>query len=100
LATALAPFEIRRLIAVNALSRQVCKQASAPVRKEDAIMFKTNVGSLDRGLRIIAGLVLIALDFVGPKTPFGWLGIVPLATGLLSTCPLYSLLGVNTCPNK
>ncbi len=60
-------------------------------------MFKTNVGSVDRLLRIVVGIVLLALVFVGPKTPLGWIGIVPLLTGLFSTCPLYSLLGVNTC---
>lgn len=61
-------------------------------------MFRTNVGGIDRLLRIILGLVLIALVFVGPQTPLGWIGVVPLLTGLLRTCPLYSLLGVNTCP--
>ena len=60
-------------------------------------MFKTNVGGIDRVLRIVVGLVLIALVFVGPQTQWGWLGIIPLATGLLSTCPAYSLLGINTC---
>lgn len=60
-------------------------------------MFKTNVGNVDRILRIAVGLVLIALVFVGPQTPWGWLGLVPLATGLLRTCPAYSLIGVNTC---
>jgi len=63
-------------------------------------MFKTNAGRTDRILRILVGLVLIALVFVGPKTPWGWLGIIPLATGLLRTCPLYSLIGVNTCGAK
>ncbi len=61
-------------------------------------MFKTNVGGIDRVLRILLGLVLIALVFVGPQTPLGWIGLVPLLTGLLRTCPLYSLLGMNTCP--
>jgi len=61
-------------------------------------MFKTNVGTLDRALRIIVGLVLIALVFVGPKTAWGWIGIVPLLTGLFRTCPLYSLLGLSSCP--
>lgn len=60
-------------------------------------MFTTNVGSTDRILRIMAGLALIALVFVGPKSAWGWLGIIPLATGFLRTCPAYSLLGVNTC---
>jgi hypothetical protein len=61
-------------------------------------MFKTNVGTIDRALRIIIGLVLIALVFVGPKTPWGWIGVVPLVTGLLRTCPLYRLLGISSCP--
>jgi len=61
-------------------------------------MFKTNVGALDRTLRIVVGIVLIALVFVGPKTAWGWIGIVPLATGLLRTCPAYSILGLNSCP--
>jgi len=61
-------------------------------------MFKMNVGALDRTLRIVAGIVLIALVFVGPKTAWGWIGIVPLATGLLRTCPAYSILGLNSCP--
>lgn len=61
-------------------------------------MFKTNVGGIDRTLRIVLGLVLVALVFVGPQTPIGWIGLVPLFTGLMRTCPLYSLLGLNTCP--
>ncbi len=63
-------------------------------------MFKTNEGNLDRGLRVIVGLVLISLVFVGPQTPWGWVGAVPLATGLIGWCPLYTLLGLNTCPVK
>ena len=63
-------------------------------------MFKTNEGTLDRALRVIAGLVLISLVFVGPKVIWGWLGLVPLITGLAGTCPVYSLLGINTCPMK
>lgn len=61
-------------------------------------MFKTNVGALDRTLRIVLGLVLIALVFVGPKTAWGWVGLVPLLTGLMRTCPLYSLIGISSCP--
>lgn len=59
-----------------------------------------NEGSIDRILRIVVGIVLIALVFVGPKTPWGWIGIVPLLTGLVGMCPLYSLLGINTCPRR
>lgn len=57
-----------------------------------------NEGTIDRALRVIAGFVLISLVFVGPQTPFGWIGIVPLATGLLGWCPAYTLLGIKTCP--
>jgi hypothetical protein len=59
-----------------------------------------NEGNFDRALRIIAGLALLALVFVGPQTPWGWIGIVPLATGLVGFCPLYRLLGINTCAIK
>lgn len=57
-----------------------------------------NEGNLDRALRIILGLGLLALVFVGPQTPWGWIGIVPLVTGLVGFCPLYRILGLNTCP--
>ena len=57
-----------------------------------------NEGALDRSLRVVVGLVLIALVFVGPQTPWGWLGLVPLATGLLGSCPIYTLFGLRTCP--
>lgn len=60
-----------------------------------------NVGTVDRTLRIVAGAALIALTFVGPFKetlyPWGLIGIVPLATGLLRWCPVYSLIGVKTC---
>lgn len=59
-----------------------------------------NVGNTDRLLRIVAGIILIALVFVGPKTPLGWIGLVPLVTGLFRWCPAYRLLGINTCPRK
>ncbi len=63
-------------------------------------MFKTNEGTRDRVLRVIAGLALISLVFVGPQTPFGWIGVVPLLTGLAGWCPVYTLLGLNTCPAR
>ena len=63
-------------------------------------MFKTNEGTIDRALRVIVGLALIAIVFVGPKTPWGWVGLVPLLTGLAGTCPLYTLLGIRTCKLK
>lgn len=59
-----------------------------------------NVGNVDKVIRIILGLVLIALVFVGPQTPWGWIGIIPLATGLIGFCPLYTIFGINTCGTK
>lgn len=56
-----------------------------------------NVGGIDRVLRIIVGLVLIALVFYGPQTKWGWIGVIPLATGLIGWCPPYALLGLSTC---
>lgn len=63
-------------------------------------MFKTNVGGFDRIARIVVGLVLLSLVFVGPQTLWGLIGVVPLLTGLFSTCPLYTMIGLNTCPAK
>jgi hypothetical protein len=59
-------------------------------------MFATNVGTADRMLRIIVGIGLLSLVFIGPQTPWGWLGLVPLFTGLMRTCPLYSVFGWNS----
>lgn len=61
-------------------------------------MLSKNVGSIDRILRIVVGLGLISLVFVGPQTPWGWIGVVPLLTATISFCPLYTLLGIRTCP--
>ncbi|MEZ5790770.1 MAG: DUF2892 domain-containing protein [Nitratireductor sp.] len=66
-------------------------------------MFKTNEGSLDRGLRILVGLALLAAFFVYPEASWRYwtlIGVVPLLTGLVGSCPLYSILGVSTCPVK
>lgn len=60
-------------------------------------MFVENVGGFDRFARILVGMVLLAIVFVGPKTLWGLVGLVPLFTGLFRTCPLYRLIGVNTC---
>ena len=61
---------------------------------------KTNEGSIDRALRVLAGLVLIALAATGTVGMWGWIGVVPLATGLIGWCPAYTLLGIKTCPMK
>lgn len=59
---------------------------------------KLNVGGIDRMLRIIAGLALIGLTLAGIIGAWGWIGVVPLLTGLFKFCPAYTLLGMNTCP--
>ncbi len=61
---------------------------------------KANVGGIDRVLRIVAGIVLIALTLMNVIGLWGWIGVVPLVTGLFRFCPAYSLFGMNTCPMK
>lgn len=61
---------------------------------------KRNVGSIDRSLRVVAGLALLSLTVVGPQSLWGLLGLVPLATGLFGVCPAYSLVGASTCPRR
>lgn len=58
----------------------------------------SNVGTVDRGIRVAVGLALLTLTFAGPKTPWGFVGLLPLITGLFGTCPAYSVLGLSTCP--
>ena len=57
----------------------------------------TNEGTLDRVLRVAVGVVVLSLTFVGPRSLWGLVGIVPLLTGLVGFCPLYRLVGVSTC---
>ena len=59
-----------------------------------------NEGTLDRALRVIAGAALLSLVFVGPQTNWGWIGVVPLVTGIIGNCPVYSLFGISTCSVK
>ncbi|HET9030174.1 MAG TPA: DUF2892 domain-containing protein [Candidatus Aquilonibacter sp.] len=63
-------------------------------------LFASNVGTADRALRVVLGIVLLALVFTGPHTPWGWLGLIPLLTGLFGTCALYSVLGISTKPKQ
>lgn len=58
----------------------------------------TNEGKIDRTLRVVVGLVLLSLVFIGPESLWGLVGLVPLITGLVGFCPLYRVLGLNTCP--
>ncbi len=57
-----------------------------------------NMGNADRVIRAVIGLVLLSLVFVGPQTPWGWIGIIPLVTAAIGVCPLYSIVGIRTCP--
>lgn len=59
-----------------------------------------NEGTVDRILRVVIGAVVLSLVFVGPQTAWGWIGIVPILTGIVGYCPAYSLLGISTCPMK
>lgn len=61
---------------------------------------KRNVGTMDRSLRIVAGIVLIALAATGTVGWWGWLGLLPLATGLVGWCPPYAMFGINTCKTQ
>lgn len=63
-------------------------------------MMTTNIGGLDRMLRIVAGVVLLVLGAVGPLGWWGLVGLVPLGTALIGFCPVYPILGINTCPAK
>ncbi len=60
---------------------------------------KRNIGRIDRIVRIIAGIGITSLAFVGPQTPWAFLGLIPLATGLIGWCPPYAVLGFSTCKN-
>jgi hypothetical protein len=63
----------------------------------EEVTMKANVGTIDRSLRIAAGLILIGLSLSGVIGLWGWIGVVPLATGLFRFCPAYPLLGISTC---
>lgn len=61
---------------------------------------KANVGTIDRALRVIAGLALIGLTVTGTIGAWGWIGVVPVLTGLVGICPAYSIFGISTCSMK
>lgn len=61
---------------------------------------KANVGGIDKILRVVVGLALVGLAATDTVGVWGWIGVVPLATGLIGWCPLYPLLGLSTCPTK
>ena len=65
-----------------------------------ANLLPTNEHTVDRVLRVVLGLGILSLAFLGPKTAWGYVGLVPLVTGLVGSCPLYTLMGFSTCPMK
>lgn len=87
------------LWAMNRLSSQIRQSNSAQQKwaQPQGAFMNQNVGLFDRGIRIIAGLALISQVFVGLHTPWGWIGVIPLATGVAGWCGLYTLLGIRTC---
>ncbi|HVY86932.1 MAG TPA: DUF2892 domain-containing protein [Caulobacterales bacterium] len=56
-----------------------------------------NEGMLDRVIRVVVGIAILSLVFVGPKTPWAWIGLLPLLTGVVGFCPAYALFGIRTC---
>jgi hypothetical protein len=63
-------------------------------------LFPANENTLDRVIRVVLGLAVLSLTVVGPQSMWGLLGLVPLVTGLVGSCPVYTLLGVSTCAVK
>ncbi|MEL6545978.1 MAG: DUF2892 domain-containing protein [Myxococcota bacterium] len=63
-----------------------------------AKLFPRNENTLDRAFRVLLGAGLLSLAFVGPQTPWGWVGLIPLVTGAVGSCPLYRIFGMSTCP--
>jgi hypothetical protein len=59
-------------------------------------LFKSNTGKVDRIIRVIVGVLLVGNVFTGLQTPIGWIGLILIVTGIFGTCPVYSLLGINT----
>ena len=59
-----------------------------------------NEGTVDRVLRVIVGAAVISLVFVGPQSAWGWVGLLPLVTGVVGFCPAYAIFGIDTCPTR
>ena len=77
--------------------KRFCREVFQP---SGEFLMKKNVHPIERAVRIIAGLAILSLVFVGPKSLWGLLGIIPLTTGLLGWCLPYQLLGISTCKNN
>jgi hypothetical protein len=77
---------------------KVGKPTDAKFNFDQGVAMKSNEGNVDRIIRVAVGLGLLSLVFIGPQTAWGWVGLVPLLTGLVGFCPLYKVFGMNTCP--
>lgn len=65
-----------------------------------ATLLPTNVGMLDRGVRLLLGVGLLSMAFTGPQSAWGFIGFVPILTAMVSSCPLYTVLGLSTCQTR
>jgi len=70
------------------------------IKRTEENDMKQNVHNIERVIRIIVGLGIMSLVFVGPQTNWGWLGAIPLITGIVGWCPPYAMLGISTCRTK
>lgn len=61
---------------------------------------KQNIHNIERVVRVVVGLAITSLAVIGPQTPWAWLGLLPVATGLIGWCPPYALLGISTCKTR
>ena len=59
-----------------------------------------NVHNVERVVRVLVGIGILSLAFVGPETAWGYVGLIPITTGLIGTCPLYTVFGISTCPRS
>ena len=71
-------------------------QIAAAMNYRDLVNFETNIAPWDRVARVALGVLLLSLVFVGPRSPYGWVGIGPICTGLFGACPVYRFLGIST----
>jgi hypothetical protein len=71
-----------------------------PQNYSKEIKMKINEGTIDRSLRVVVGLVLIGLAATGTVGVWGWIGVLPLVTGIVGFCPAYAIFGMSTCPMK
>lgn len=69
---------------------------AAKMTYRDLVSLETNIAPGDRAFRVLLGVVLVSLVFVGPQTPYGWIGLGPILTGLFGACPVYRFLGIST----